>query len=210
MLIFVRNKANSAGGEREGKCRLERELRRIVPERDPGKTKPILARPGRTRPGGRGPWELYKQSQFAPKRQTGQVLLAKGFMVSYTYTGPQQNKANFRHGRVERGQGDSSRAVLYKQSQSAQESQVGGWTTRSVRAKQSQFPPTPGETRLQEHRSPANCAKRTEFAQQGRVGRSQEAWDERNSAKQSQLGPVVRGGGPGYNGTGQDIVKLRI
>jgi hypothetical protein len=157
-----------------------------------------------------------KQSQFAPKCQTGQVLLGKGFMVIYTSTGPQQNKANSQRCRVERGPGNGGRAVLYKQSQFAAEPQVGGWTARSMRA------------------------KRTQFARQGRAGRGQRGMgrgaNARNKpnvsgrsgrpslapstlrprpchadcAKQSQLGPVVRGGGPGYNGAGQDIVKFRI
>jgi hypothetical protein len=131
------NKANSKGRHRPSGW----SPRHIAPNKANLAQRQVRTSAGKVRgpaPAGRN---RAKQSQFDPKRQTGQVLWAKGLMVSYTYTGPQQNKANSRQCRVERGQGDGGRAVWYKQSQFAAEPQVGGWTARSMRAKRSQFGP---------------------------------------------------------------------
>jgi hypothetical protein len=154
MLSSVRNKANSR------RCRVGRGLRDGGRGSCPNKAN--LAQ-RRVRTGGGqmvspapAGTNRAKQSQFAPKRQTGQVLLGKGFMVNYSCTSPRQNKANSWRCRVERGPGDE-----------------GPWGVVQTK-------PIPKGDAGRHAISWAHCAKQSQFATDGRTRPSPRACPERS------------------------------
>jgi hypothetical protein len=82
---------------------------------------------------GRGRGMLYKQSQFPPGQQEGQLLCEKGVMVNCTFDRPRRNKAN--SGGWDTPGGTTSRAVAWarcaKQTQFAPEGPAGRGTNKA-------------------------------------------------------------------------------